>query len=163
MANRRSFAAPFSEGCGVEFVVLILLIILIALLRSPGRNQPASPLSLPTSTATFLPGTPTLLPATATPIPPPGTPSFDCEAGIEVGKTVHVIYHAVRMRKSPGYVDKDDNKDSLHYMETGDKVVIKAGPRITDGLCWWFIEHQGFQGWTADHSHEGRLLLSANP
>jgi len=30
-----------------------------------------------------------------------------------------------------------------------------------DGLCWWKIEHDGFEGWTADHSREGRILLHA--
>lgn len=166
MSDRKSFAASLSQGCGVWFVVLILLIALLAIILSPEQSKPPestpiSPLTLPT--ATFLPGTPSPVPPIDTPIPPPGTPSSDCEPGIAVGKTISVIHHAVRMRHSPGYVEKDDKTDTKHYMETGDRVVVKGGPEITDRLCWWFIEHEGWQGWTADHSHQGRLLLSVGP
>jgi hypothetical protein len=159
-SGKRNQSAP---GC----LVLLLLLVLLFFVLWPEQRTPSSttagsfgaPLSTPT--ATFLPGTPSPVPPTDTPIPPPGVATYNCQPGIGIGKLVDVVYEAVRMRHSPGYVEKDDNVDTKHYMQIGDKVVVKNGPQIRDGLCWWFIEHEGLQGWTADHSQEGRLLLSA--
>ena len=162
MSRRQSFAASFSKGCAVEFIVLILIIGFLALVlsRDKGQTNPGGP-PPPAPTANSGSGTSPLPPSSGTSIPPPGTPSFNCWPGIEVGKTVNIMHRAVRMRHSPGYVEKDDRTDTKHYMETGDRVVIKSGPQMKDGLCWWLVEHDGLQGWTADHSREGRLLLSA--
>jgi hypothetical protein len=60
-------------------------------------------------------------------------------------------------------VGKNDATDSKKYMTTGDRVSVMGGPEMKDGLCWWHVEHKGVQGWTADHSREGRQLLSAGP
>jgi hypothetical protein len=162
MPRRKIFAASGDDGCAIEFVAFLLVIIFfVIILTSSKEETQITSQSVPT--ATFLPGTPSPVPRTATAIPGPGTPSFACQSGIAAGKTINVVYHSVRMRHSPGYVEKDDAKDSKHYMKTGDKVVVKGGPQIKDGLCWWLVEHNGYQGWTADHSREGSLLLSAGP
>jgi hypothetical protein len=151
------------NGCAPGFIILILMVVLLLFFLWPEKTTTESPLSAPLTapTATLRPGAPSPVRPTETPIPPPGTPSFDCQPGIKVGKTIDVVYPAVRMRHSPGYVEKDDRIDTKHYLQTSDKVVVKGGPEIKDGLCWWLIEHEGLQGWTADHSREGRLLLSA--
>ena len=143
-------------GCAPGFIILLLVIGLILISLGPGGSSPSPPASFPT--ATLAPGqpTPTTAPASAATV-------FECQPGIAVGKTVNVVYDQVRMRRSAGYVNKNDATDSIHYMRTGDKVQIKGGPERKDGLCWWLIEHAGHEGWTADHSREGKLLLSASP
>ena len=155
MPQRKIFAASENDGCAVEFIVFLLVTLFFAIVLTSSKEEtPITSQSISTASP---------VPRTATAVPGPGTPSFACQPGIAVGKTINVVYNSVRMRHSPGYVTKDDAKDSKHYMETGDKVVIKGGPQIKDGLCWWLVEHDGHQGWTADHSREGRLLLSTGP
>ena len=161
MSVWKRFAASDTDGCAAQFIILILLVALVGLILSPDERETAATASLATS-GTLQPLSTAAAPAAFNVAFTPGTPSFDCEPGIRVGGTVNVTYRAVRMRRSPGYVNKDDATDSLHYMEAGDAVVVKGGPQIVDGLCWWLVAHQGFQGWMADHSQEGRLLLSVN-
>ena len=155
MPRRKIFAASENDGCAVEFIVFLLVILFFVIVLTSSKEE----------TRITSQSSPTASPvrSTATAVPGPGTPSFDCQPGIAAGKTINVVHDSVRMRHSPGYVEKDDTKDSKHYMKTGDKVVIKDGPQIKDGLCWWLVEHNGYQGWTADHSREGRLLLSTGP
>ena len=162
-----------SGGCAPLIVVLVLIAVLAFLAMSPEGSVPPARTRPPRMTPT-LPSSPvrisrtpkpTAVEPTLTPTPatrrfPSEVVTFGCQPGIEVGKTVDVVHAAVRMRWSPGYVDKDDTLDSIHYMQTGDKVMIRGGPEIKDGLCWWVVEHQGYRGWTADHSREGRLLLA---
>ncbi len=164
MSVWKRFAASDTDGCAAQFIILILLVALVGLILSPDERETAATASLANS-GTLQPlstAAPVAFNVASTPVPAPGTPSFSCEPGIQVGGIVNVTHRAVRMRRSPGYVNKNDATDSLHYMEAGDTLVVRGGPQIVDGLCWWFVEHQGFQGWTADHSQEGRLLLSVN-
>ena len=107
---------------------------------------------------------PTTIPTpTETPIPPAGDASFDCQPEIEVGKIINVVYHAVRVRHSPGYAEKDDAQDTQRHVKTGDQAVVIDGPVIKDGLCWWRVKHDDWQGWSADHSRQGQPLLSGDP
>jgi hypothetical protein len=114
---------------------------------TPGATLASGESPLPTVTTAVL----------STPVP------SLCQPGIEIGETINVVYPHVRMRYSPGYVNKNDLVDTKHYLQTGDQVTVLNGPEINDNLCWWFVEHQQWQGWTADHSQQGRLLLAANP
>lgn len=155
MPQRKIFAASENDGCAVEFIVFLLVILFfVIVLTSSTKETRITSQSSPSASPVR---------STATAVPGPGTPSFACQPGIAAGKTINVVHASVRMRHSPGYIEKDDTKDSKHYMKNGDKVVIKGGPQIKDGLCWWLVEHNGYQGWTADHSREGRRLLSAGP
>jgi hypothetical protein len=149
------------DGCAPGFIILILFIIFLLLALSPDQSSsPPTPTS-PATTSTQTPGpSPTPEPVEGTSASTPTTP-YPCEKGIEVGKTVNVVYTGVRVRKSAGYVTKNDAQDTIHYLKTGDKAAVKAGPTMKDGLCWWKIEHEGVEGWTADHSRTGRLLLKA--
>jgi len=155
----RSYSEP-------GLIIIILVIIFLLMFRSPA--QPSSP-----PTATSPASTPTQTPSpTVTPEPLEGTAttstptsassSHGCQEGIEVGKSVNVAYTGVRVRKSAGYVTKNDAQDTIHYLKAGNRAEVKAGPTEEDGLCWWKIEHDGFEGWTADHSSEGLLLLQAS-
>jgi hypothetical protein len=97
----------------------------------------------------------------STPVPASGY--FACEPGIAIGTSARTVYDNVRMRQSPGYAGKNDAADTIHYLKAGDIVRVLDGPVITDGLCWWFGEHTGIRGWSADHSRQGRRLLSPAP
>jgi hypothetical protein len=155
LLERRSVLLALVVG-GLSIILAGVLILYPSAPES--ANQPQAqgaldPQGTPLPTATFPPGV-TPPPATVGPIP------SSCQPGIELGKMVRVVHRAVRMRHSPGYVLKDDYTDSKRYMERGDMVIIRGGPQMMDGLCWWLIEYEGVQGWTADHNQEGRLLLS---
>ena len=154
-----------SGGCAPLFLVLALVGILAFLAMSPEGSLPPPPPKSPVITPT-LPSSPIGIVRTPGPTAtlatrrfPSDGATFNCQPGIAIGKTADVVHAAVRVRRSPGYVDKIDVLDSIHYMQTGDKVLVKGGPEMKDGLCWWVIEHAGFEGWTADHSREGLLLL----
>ena len=156
-SSKKGIHSMRRDGCAVGVIILILFIAFLLLALSP--DQPSS---LPT------PASPTSAPAetpspTPTPEPLEGTPaaSYPCQEGIEVGKSVNVVFTGVRVRKSAGYVIKNDTQDTIHFLKAGDKAEVKGGPTKEDGLCWWKLEHEGVEGWTADHSHEGRLLLKA--
>jgi hypothetical protein len=140
------------DGCAVGVIILILFIAFLLLALSPDQpSSPPAPTSSPTPTPEPLEGTP----ASTT------TASGSCQKGIAVDKSVDVVYTGVRVRQSAGYVNKNDAQDTIHYLKTGDKAKVKAGPKKKDGLCWWKLEHDGVEGWTADHSRTGRLLLKA--
>jgi len=138
------------SGCAVQFVLLLLLAGLLAILFSPAGTGvepiPTSPVQPPPAIQGAI---------------PPGTAIVPCQPQIGVGRPAYVIYPSVHMRRSPGYVDKIDAQDAVHFLELDDKINVKGGPEMRDGLCWWYVEHQGHQGWTADHSRDGRQLLAA--
>jgi hypothetical protein len=165
MSRIRNFVSSFRQGCLNELTILIVLCILVYLILSLGQDSsqedtpPYSPLLVPTAAA--FSGTPS--PPAETPLPTAGTPPPNCQPGIEVGKIANVVYHAVRMRHSSGHIEKNDATDTKHYLKGGNQVLVVGGPEIKDGLCWWLVTHQEQQGWTADHSQQGRLLLAAGP
>jgi hypothetical protein len=148
-------------GCEPGCVIIILVVIFVLITFSPQNCSGPAPVvtPLPPVGASPLPG---VTPPTLGTQPGPVTP-IGCQPGIAVGATANVIYPQVRMRWSAGYVGKNDATDSKKYMTTGDQVRVIGGPEMRDGLCWWLIEFGGEQGWTADHSREGRQLLSAGP
>jgi hypothetical protein len=120
------------------------------------------------------PGTNVMSPAGAVPTYAPGIPtptnrplgsgassvSFSCEPGIQVGRTARVMYQAVRLRETPGYIGKNDSEDTVLFLKRDDIVSVISGPEQRDGLCWWRVQFGGFVGWAADHSNDGLLLLS---
>lgn len=89
--------------------------------------------------------------------------SFECAPDIAIGKRVSIAnVNAVRLRRSPGYAGKAD-ADIMRFMAQGEQAVVKDGPQKRDGLCWWLVEYQGLQGWVANHSSGGTVLLSVVP
>ena len=144
-----SWAAPL-------LLVMAMIGTIVVLAIAPGGiDQP------PATIATYAPGIPT--PTTWLPESGGSSSGASCQPGIQVGSPARVAYSAVRMRRSPGYVGKNDAADTIHYLQLGDVVNIVGGPEGKDGLCWWYTDFQGIKGWTADHSSEGTLLLTAGP
>ena len=69
----------------------------------------------------------------------------------------------VRLRKSPGYMDKPDS-DIVADIWQGTRVEILDGPMAADGLDWWRVRTEGLngavlRGWMAERSPDGDLLL----
>ncbi len=66
------------------------------------------------------------------------------------------------LRKSPGYVGKDDSTDVLYKIDCGQTVQLLGEKQDADGLTWWKISWSGYVGWMADHSGNGRIILVFN-
>jgi len=69
----------------------------------------------------------------------------------------------VRLRKSPGYVDKPDD-DVIADIWPGTPVTIVRGPETADELAWWEVQAktgtgEDVRGWMAEASPEGNPLL----
>jgi len=85
-----------------------------------------------------------------------------CEPGISAGNWARVAaLPGVRLRSSPGYRNKDDGMDTIGYLGYGSQLQILSGPRIADGLCWWWVRDgsSGKEGWMADHAQGGQRRL----
>ncbi len=69
----------------------------------------------------------------------------------------------VRLRISPGYVDKPDD-DVIADIWPGTPVTIVRGPETADELAWWEVQAktgtgEDVRGWMAEASPEGNPLL----
>jgi hypothetical protein len=64
----------------------------------------------------------------------------------------------VNLRKSPGYITKSED-DSILHIPCGESVTVIRGPSHTDGLDWWYISWNGYEGWMADHTGTGTIIL----
>jgi hypothetical protein len=64
----------------------------------------------------------------------------------------------VFLRKTPGYRNKKKS-DIITKIPSGAKVEILEGPVTEDGLNWWRVSWNGYEGWVADHTGKGREIL----
>lgn len=69
----------------------------------------------------------------------------------------------VNLRRSPGYVNKNDQDDVIVKIPTGATVKLLDGPQEADGLNWWYVEWSGYKGWIAEKSGSGRTIMIFNP
>ncbi len=67
----------------------------------------------------------------------------------------------VSLRKSPGYVNKDD-EDVIYKIDCGEKVQLLGDKKKADGLTWWHVSWNSYTGWIADHTGTGRTILIFN-
>jgi hypothetical protein len=65
----------------------------------------------------------------------------------------------VNMRLTPGYNNKDDAQDVITKIPSGVPVEVLDGPFSADGLNWWLVSWEGFEGYIADHTGNGRTIL----
>jgi hypothetical protein len=73
--------------------------------------------------------------------------------------TISNNVYFVNLRKSPGFASKDDKKDVVVVIPSGDDVNILSGPEIADGLKWWYAEWDGYKGWIAESKSSGGQIL----
>ena len=63
------------------------------------------------------------------------------------------------MKRTPGYLGKNDSADVLVKIPSGELVEIIGDSDQKDGLTWWNITWNGYVGWIADHTASGREIL----
>lgn len=71
--------------------------------------------------------------------------------------------HKVNLRRTPGYIGKDDDEDSLYEVPCGEIVELLGPSQKVDGLTWWKISWNGYIGWIADHTGSGKVILDFDP
>lgn len=76
--------------------------------------------------------------------------------------TISNEVYFVNLRRSPGYKNKDDNKDSIAEVPRGAIVTIISGPEKADGLIWWYVEWKNNKGWIAEKTGSGKAILVFN-
>lgn len=76
------------------------------------------------------------------------------------GDQVAVAYAgSVNLRRTPGYQNKPAG-DTLRTVAEGATGTITGGPVDLDGLRWWQVRFSTDEGWMAERSSQGRLLLT---
>lgn len=65
----------------------------------------------------------------------------------------------VNLRKSPGYINKNDNKDIVREVPCGEYVRLLGENEVKDDLNWWKVDWNGYKGWIADHTGSGKVIL----
>jgi len=63
------------------------------------------------------------------------------------------------LRKSPGYVDKDDSKDVIVEVPCKQVVQLLGVTRYVDELTWWKIKWRSYEGWISDYTGSGKEIL----
>ena len=75
------------------------------------------------------------------------------------GDLVTIAYDGgVNLRRTPGYQNKPAG-DTLRTVSAGAPGTITGGPVDLDGLRWWQVRFATDEGWMAERSSQGRLLL----
>ena len=64
----------------------------------------------------------------------------------------------VNMRRTSGYQNKT-RQDVITTVSSGQVVRIVAGPKQSDGLSWWLVRWDAYEGWMAEYNAGKRVLL----
>ena len=76
------------------------------------------------------------------------------------GDSVSIAFAGgVNLRRTPGYQNKPAG-DTLRTVNGGATGTITGGPVDLDGLRWWQVRFDADEGWMAERSSQGRLLLA---
>lgn len=168
---RWSFFGIYIKKWELFFVFFIMFFIIGGVSLSVRENETASvystrtslpPTRVPSVTPSVISATPTqkVMPtktekaATAVPTVIPTSANYAIISS--------EVYFA-NLRRSPGYVDKDDKQDSIVEIPRGSKVTILDGPKKADGLSWWHIQWNGYKGWVAESTGSGKTILIFDP
>jgi hypothetical protein len=65
----------------------------------------------------------------------------------------------VNLRKSPGYINKNNKKDVVREVPCGEYVKLLGENQVKDDLNWWRVGWNGNEGWIADHTGSGKVIL----
>lgn len=66
----------------------------------------------------------------------------------------------VNLRKSPGYANKNDNKDVIVEIPCGESLNLQLETRFADELTWWKVNWKSYEGWVSDHTGSGKTILT---
>jgi hypothetical protein len=64
----------------------------------------------------------------------------------------------VNLRQTPGFQSKPA-EDVIAVLQAGEIMTVLAGPEQADGLRWWRVRFNEAEGWMAERSNSGKLLL----
>jgi len=81
---------------------------------------------------------------------------------LRVGTTAKVTNNSQRvsMRRTSGYLNKS-RSDVVVEVPSGEIIKIIGGPERSDKLTWWNVTWGAYEGWMAEYSSSGRLLLES--
>lgn len=65
----------------------------------------------------------------------------------------------VNLRKSPGYVSKNDSKDVIVEIPCGEPLNLQFETKFVDELTWWKVSWRSYEGWVSDHTGSGKSIL----
>ncbi len=63
------------------------------------------------------------------------------------------------LRRSPGYLTKDDEVDVLEEIPCGSIVELLGESRPADNIIWWKARWNGTVGWIAGNTGSGKTIL----
>ena len=94
---------------------------------------------------------------TNSPQTPSSSPNY-----LQVGKSARVTNSAqeVNMRRTSGYQNKPIG-DVIVRVPSGTIISIIGGPENADNLTWWYVRWGAYEGWMAEYTASGRLLLQS--
>jgi hypothetical protein len=98
---------------------------------------------------------PTNNPNNQTSLPPPSKT-------LHMGATARVTNNSqqVNIRRTSGYLNKSKG-DVVVKVPSGEIIKIIGGPEHSDNLTWWNVAWGTYEGWVAEYSSSGRLLLES--
>lgn len=89
----------------------------------------------------------------------PGQPQPSAAEGFSAGRqVVNANSGPVNLRRTPGYQNKPPD-DVITAVPSGASGTLIAGPQEVDGLTWWQVRFGEDEGWMAERSKSGVLLL----
>lgn len=128
---------------------LALLILLVTGGRLPdlGNGPSWTPAAEPATAAQPIVATPD--PAQRSEDRPflPGDPARNVSGG------------SVNLRWTPGYLSKPAG-DVIAIVAADAMVTVLGGPQLADGLQWWNVRSGSSEGWMAERSSQGLVLLA---
>lgn len=77
-------------------------------------------------------------------------------------RVTNVSNSAVNLRLTPGYQGKPA-ADVIAVVPAGASGAIVDGPELADGLTWWRVQFGEQEGWMAEQTSSGILLLDLSP
>ena len=94
-----------------------------------------------------------VVPPSATKVPPTATKEPTMVPSTEV-ITLYVRISCeveeANLRKSPGYISKNDDIDSLYHIPCGENLELLGEKEFADELLWWHVYWKGYSGWIAE-------------
>lgn len=119
-------------------------------------GQPIQPLALAT--------TPVILPSATNNNTPfvTLTPAVGFVSNVQDNFNAQISCSEIKisnLRKSPGYVDKDDTKDVISEIPCEQFVELLGETKYVDDLTWWKVKWRDYEGWMSEHTGSGKVIL----
>lgn len=166
-----SWGGVINVGIFAVIIFLVSFVIYLNFRNSEANLEPAIVTLTPTL---FSSGQPKPLPALATtPVILPSatntntpfvtlTPTIGFVSNVQDSFSAQVSCSEIKrsnLRKSPGFVDKDDTKDVIFEIPCEQFVELLGETKYVDDLTWWKVKWRDYEGWMSDHTGSGKVIL----